>query len=257
MVSCTRIYTQGLRDTDVLRASGTHMDWQRVLFHRLRLEHRKLGRGPTTAAAEDGLQIDPSAYWYIGRLEPDYAYIVTLSIDALEPGAQGVVCPFDTGGLWHDKLTLVAPLTPTQKRQFLADNSYSMDNYHAAMQSWLESAFEVNEHVASYSRGAKPSAHSIPDIVIDDDTRSWTWEVRVAVKAATDSLPPATSLHMTEQQYDQYETWLTRLREISTFEVYDHLEFVESIVSVSANPYEDATQLLVAQASTGPRQVPN
>ena len=61
-MSETSIYTQGLRQDDVLRSSGAGHDWQQVVFRRLRLEYEKLGRGPKTAEAEVGLGMEPSAY---------------------------------------------------------------------------------------------------------------------------------------------------------------------------------------------------
>lgn len=243
----TSIFSQGLREEDVLRVSGKGHAWQRVVFHRLRLEHHRLGRGPSTERAEDGLEMEPSAYWYVARLEPDYSFVATLSADALDAGGPGLACAFDTGGLWSDKLTLLSPLTDEQKRQFLRENAYSMDSYHPAMKTWLNAAYEPPP-VVHYSRGVKPSVHTIAEIVIADDTRSWTWEVSVAV-ARSSGFPPPTSLHMTRHQYDQYESWVTRLREVSSSEVYDHLAFVERIISISANPYEDATQLLITRAT--------
>jgi hypothetical protein len=248
-VSETRIYSQGLREEDTQTRRDANHDWQRVVFHRLRLEYDKLGRGENTKASEDGLGMDPSAYWYVARLEPDFAWVATLSTDALRQGGPGMACAFDTGGLWHDWITLVVPLTtPAQKRDFLRRNRYSLDGYHPTMRSWLDSAYEP-QPVVHYSRGVQPKVHTIPEVSIADDTRSWTWEVSVSVNCPAASFPPATSLHMTEQRYDQYESWVLRLRELSSFEVYDHLDFVERIISTSGNPYEDAIQLLIGSAT--------
>src|ERR1700730_8361094 len=138
----TRIYSQGLRQEHVLKSSGAGHPWQQVVFSRLRAEHSRLGRGPSTARCEDGLGIQPSAYWYVARLEPDYAYVATLSTDALVPGGAGIACAFDTGGLWSDKITLVAPLTPAEKRALLSRSAYAMDEYHPTMESWLADAYE-------------------------------------------------------------------------------------------------------------------
>jgi len=192
--------------------------------------------------------MEPSAYWYVARLEPDYAYVATLSTDALKPGGTGLACAFDTGGLWSDKLTLSSPLTAPDKRAFLRAHGYSMDDYHRAMKSWLDDAYEPPP-VIYYSGSVKPTTHSIPEISIADDSRSWTWEVSVAVAAPAEAFPPATSLHMTEQQYDQYVSWVLRLKELSSFEVYDHLDFVEGIISVNADPYGDAIRALIASAT--------
>jgi hypothetical protein len=248
-VSETRIYSQGLREEDTETGRDEGQDWQRVVFHRLRLEYDKLGRGGKTKATEDGLGMDPSAYWYVASLEREFAYLATLSTDALKPGGPGIACAFDTGGLWHDWITLVSPLgTPAQKREFFQRNRYSMDGYQSAMKSWLDAAYD-QPPVVDYSSGVKPRVHTIPEVRIADDKRSWTWEVSIAVDSAAASFPPATSLHMTEQQYDQYESWVTSLRELSRFEVYDHITFVERIISTSGNPYDDAIRSLIASAT--------
>jgi hypothetical protein len=246
-MNAARIYTQGLRQEDTLRSSGAGQDWQRVVFHRLRLEYTKLARGPKTEASEDGLDMEPSAYWYVARLEQEFAYVATLSADVLNPGGSGMACAFDTGGLWHGHLKLAAPLDAAQKRQFLAEHAYSMDEYEPVMMSWLEAAYPP-EPLVHYSRGIEPTVHTIGEVVITD-SRSWTWEVSVAVTAPTDSFPRATSLHMTEQQYDQYESWVSSRRELSNSEVYNHVKFVEGIIHKSDDPYKDATELLIASVT--------
>jgi hypothetical protein len=220
-----------------------------VLFHRLRLEYDKLGRGNNTKKSEDGLGTDPSAYWYVARLEPDFAWVVTLSTDELQPGGPGIACSFDTGGLWHNWLTLVVPVTTqAEKRDFLRRNSHSLNGYHPTMRSWVDSAYDPPP-VEPYSRGVQPKVAAIPEVRIAGDSRSWTWEVSVPVSSQAGSFPVATSLHMTDQQFDQYESWVLGLRELSSFEVYDHLDFVERIISRTGNPYDDAMQLLIASAT--------
>lgn len=242
----TEIYTQGLKQDDMTRAASH--DWKQVLFRRLRSEYDQITRGSKTAEAETGLGMAPSAYWYVSRLEPDFAYVATLSVGAGGPHGPGMTCPFDTGGLWHDKLTLVAPLTEDEKRQLLVDHGYEVDAFHPTMEDWLNAAYPPKP-VDHYSGGTKPRHLIVPEIEVGGSARSWTWELSLNVSASGVTFPPATSLHITQERYDQYESWVASQKGLSTSEVNDHLDFVDDIKSITDDVYKDATQRLVSSVT--------
>jgi len=240
--------SQGLTEWDVTTPDGARvpMEWQEVMFRRLQLEFNLLTTPrPVTEQAEDGLRMRRSAYWYLGRLHPDYCEMVVMSTVTEDPN--GVVCPMDTGGIWHDKIeTVYSPLSEEQKRKLFSENAIASDEYRQPMTEWLELTYPGG--VDGYCTGVRPTAHKVPTVVftVDTEPQAWTWELSVARGAAQGAFPQPLRIHMTPNHQTQYVQWVGRFLGASRAVVAAHLRFFRQHVSVTGNPFDDATARLLA-----------
>lgn len=137
--------------------------------------------GPTLAA-ETGLGIGSSVYWYVRRVHHDNNHVVLLHrIDrstarATDRGA----CPFDTGALWSG-WTIVSGLAADEKRAYFERHDRPILEGLDAFPSYI--ARNYSGDLGAYDDGAQPST-DIPEVCgwTKRDSRwpPWTWEVRVA-----------------------------------------------------------------------------
>lgn len=161
-----------------LRPPRSHApDWRPVAARCLLSEFSALGTGEKAAAAEDGLGLGRCTYFYLARVEVDFAELVVAYRPERLPGA---VAPFDTGGVFHGH----EEADPTWRdhghlRAFVASNSYNLPATED-FEAWLGRAYA---DPLDYARGRRPQVPLDP-IVYAADPRAWTWEVRVQKPAA-------------------------------------------------------------------------
>jgi hypothetical protein len=247
----SEVCAQGLREFDVPPADllAGVMPWPHVLYLRLNREFGRLTfRRDVTQEAEVGLGIDPASYWYVGRVEPDYSPVATLSM-ATPAGRTGVsrVCPFDTGGLWHGKIKTVSNLSEVQRRELFERNIHRVEQYHKPMMAWLGGAYPTGKE--AYCRDGTPANHTVPEIVIEPNPRSWTWEMSVTSTADTELFPTPLAVYMKPTSWSVYQDWLMNTAVISAAEMAVHLDAVNELLRIRPDPYEAATEELIASTT--------
>jgi hypothetical protein len=247
----SEVCAQGLKQFDVPPADvlAGVMPWPQVLYLRLKREFGLLTfRRAVTEEAEIGLRIDPASYWYVGRVEPDYSPIATLST-APPAGRAGVsrVCPFDSGGLWHGKIKTGSNRSEVQRRELFQQSIHEVEQYHDPMMAWLDAAYPMGKD--AYSRDGVPTYHTVPEIVIEANPRSWTWEMSVTSTADAGLFPTPVAVYITPSSLSFYRDWLMNTPSISTGEMAAHLDLFKDLLRVSAEPYQEATNELIASTT--------
>jgi hypothetical protein len=244
---CARVAcSQGLVQYDLRTVGPTASPWQHVLFLRLRYAYEQLLiRRPETSEAEVGLGIPPSAYWYIGRVEPGYANIVILSrLNPHTARTQALVSSFDSGGLWHNKMkTTLDPLSDSDKRQFFSSNAMTPETFENPMTTWLKTAF--NGVLRHYCRNVTPASHYLAEVIIDapSNPQDWAWELAIENEAPADAFPRLISLYMSRADYHNYQWWVEAAAGLDRDELVDHIDYVRSVISETTTPYNDATSV--------------
>ena len=135
-------------------------------------------RNANTVAAERGLGLNSSVYLYAGRAYPgpigSLACLIALSgwaeID------RTFVSPFDTGGLFHDKLKLDWRSIDSSQESYLVSHSADFADFTSYFGGFLTSYFESAEDY--WVCPCKPIDNTEFDET--DDWRNWTFEVRQA-----------------------------------------------------------------------------
>lgn len=198
-----QLVVQGMRTTG---PSHPRSDWRWVIARRLRLEHHLLHSGDKTAEAEKGLQLEPCAYFYVGRCEPEFSdYAIAYEdYDSFESH----ISPFDSGGLWFGHVvTKVTLANEHDRQQFLRENTLPHDAYGILFERWVSSSYGTR---SEYVEGSCPAACYATDVEIDEgaDARSWTWELRVEKqKFPNVSLKP-TALCISQPKLQQLSQWV-------------------------------------------------
>lgn len=145
--------------------------------------------GEKTCEAENGLGFEPSCYWYVHRSDEDFGYVV-LFWKAADDGwneGDGAVCPFDTGGVWHEHITTTPAMTTgAQRKDFTSKHGRSLEGWMGTFEGWLETHC-MNE-LDTYIDGDCPKP-GIPEIDATNGPRAWTWEARV-VRPASHKVEP-------------------------------------------------------------------
>jgi hypothetical protein len=166
----------------VLGIRPKRIDWFRHVQALLLSTFHTDVSGGATAAAEAGLGLPPSCYWYIFRTEAHFGHIVFLWTEktAFRPG-DGAVAPFDTGGIWHGHVMMDPVLDSDGKARFVASNSAPVSGWRGAFEKWILANYES---MAEYVAGTPPKV-GVPGIVYDsrNSAVSWTWEARLEKKS--------------------------------------------------------------------------
>jgi hypothetical protein len=134
--------------------------------------------GAATEAAELGLGLPPSLYWYVFRTDEDFGHIVFLWETTGDLVAtDGAVTPFDTGGVWQGHITTDPALDPEVRSRFVAVHSRPVSEWLETLQLWIRANYSGT---AGYVLGEPPRI-GVPGIVYDsrNQARAWTWEARI------------------------------------------------------------------------------
>lgn len=139
-----------------LRDDGTNDDWARHVSLLVLGDFHAIPQGPRTIQAEAGLGIPASKYWYVGRSEKKFGHGVFWceASTSWTPDERGV-CPFDTGGLWHDRIRTTAPLSDDSKKSLFETHDRNLVGWDVAIRTILKSQYIS---FADYVRGQPPPA---------------------------------------------------------------------------------------------------
>ncbi|WP_159617148.1 hypothetical protein [Arthrobacter zhaoguopingii] len=203
--------------------------------------HNLLPNSAKTGEAEMGLGIRPSAYFYLGRCDPDYGDQV---VGYERPSTdESLVSPFDTGGLWHGHVVTTPPLAQSTLKTFVARHSHGVPAFALAFQQWGNA--EYNGSSKDYTAGQQPVKAAVPNIDLSSpraEPRWWTWEGRIAHgSTAMHTLQPV-KVFMTQDDFESYEPWVRDDVFLPTHEKKRHLSHLRAILVPTGN--EDPAQAM-------------
>jgi hypothetical protein len=167
------------------------------------------GTSASTKAAEDGLGIKPSVYWYIRRVHHTLNHVILfhrVRRDELLDDERGA-CPFDTGALWSGR-TIRTTMTASEKRAYFEKHDRAIARGIDDFETWLQ----VNHGglCASYESGERPQ-QDIPEIVQAVGATApwapWAWEVR-AEKHRVHSIMTPVGVVWTRDAENSFTEWL-------------------------------------------------
>lgn len=211
-----------------IRPPVTSGDWLE------RVEDILTGRfmsGPSrgaTAAAEEGLALAPSAYWYLCRSDLRFGFVVFLwRVQRANPllADDGAVAPFDTGGLWHGHIQTALILSESERQQFVSRHSRPVYRWLPELTSWLDRNYASP---GDYVIGVPPRA-GLAGIVYDgrNEAPAWTWEARLHKDSFRGQIA-IERIFWTAADRSAFEDWL-ETREIDDREAVDLLELIAAV----------------------------
>lgn len=171
-------FTQGLSSS---AGKSAHNDWREVALWRIGGNYGRLTNSPRTIAAETGLGLEKSAYWFLARVETLYGRVLMVWVGQ-PPVANGAVAsPFDTGAVWHDKYAVHPPFADSiDKREFIRQWTLSAEDAEPMFREWVRDAFV---HSYEYVAGVGEPTFVLHDRIVKDIDKNaafaWSWELRV------------------------------------------------------------------------------
>lgn len=161
-----------------------------------------------TRTAEAGLGLPHSMYWFVATCSSAYTGQAVSLWEILEPDAiAGGLCPFDTGGLWHQRFEPDPPLADSAERVSyfqLEDLPLSAWPHHVAAR--ITTAYD---DPAEYVRGKPPDRPMTSrDHSQNDSRRAWSWEGRIKNDSASHSVMRLMELHWCDRESRRFISWL-------------------------------------------------
>ena len=202
------------------------------------------GTGTETQAAETGLRIEPSIYWYVRRVHHHFNSVVLFHrvepamLRADERGA----CPFDTGALWSGN-TIKTGMSDDEKRAYFVLHDRPIAVGLDAFGPWIDRNY--GGFCAGYHAGERPSV-DIPEIVTAVGAGArwapWAWEVRVE-KARVHQVVRPVGIVWRREDADAFKLWVRESKPggagLDDLTAHGLLDIVASIELV-CNPRESA-----------------
>lgn len=184
-------------------------DWRKSLTYILAKSWSLRAPSQGTRQAETGLGIDGTPhYFYVMRTEQAFGGAVFLfrENDIVEwPAGVNGATPFDSGGLWHNKIAMHSSPASTRKRQIFEKHQEPLSSWAKAFGNYIARNYA---HISDYIEGEPPQTPSHPIILGQpNSSRAWTWEVRVPC----DLLDANVNLIcgcLSSQDYSKYLNWL-------------------------------------------------
>ena len=161
-----------------------------------------------TRKAEDRLGIvgDP-LYLFAMRSERAFGFVVfALRLNAQsDPEVTGAT-PFDSGGLWRDKVQAAQRLTDAEKRAVFQDNGVPLARFPDVFKRYIAVNYSA---VSDYIEGTPP-LRGTPPITPNhpNSSRAWTWEVRIP-KAVATTWAELLCGFITPEAMSDYSDWLS------------------------------------------------
>ena len=192
-------------------------DWRELVTRAIRGEWPAPKASERTREAERELGIDGQpCYFYVLRAEESFSLVVfVLSEDdeADWPSDARGATPFDSGGLWWNKVLTHPELDDDGRRAFFRDRDVPLVDWKAAFEGYVRAHYGT---VSSYLEGDAPGPGAEPqdqEVTIirgyPNGKLAWTWEVRVPRALAPGRLA-LREAYMTETRRDDYLDWLWR-----------------------------------------------
>lgn len=230
--------------------------WAEAIARILREEYTSVAKGTRTQEAERWLGIADSWYWFIGRVTTAYGHGVFL-FDAETNGCareEMGVNPFDSGGLFRDKIVADPPFASDRaKRDFFDSAHYALCEWEARIAAYFADNYD---HVAEYIRGEPPRVGVAPIVPHAPNTElAWSWEAHVE-RSRVKSLAHILHLFWTHEDLDYFQTWLETeapydLGEARTLQEWLLDSTNLTSLDVSAAPEVAATEYLVQRHGGG------
>lgn len=162
-----------------------------------------------TSEAESGLGITGQPhYFYAMRTEQAFGFAVFFFRESSSIGwpndAKGAT-PFDSGGLWHNKIKTETPLDSDQKRCIFDKHEWPLLSWTPAFNDYIADNYDC---MIDYMNGKPPRQPTEPIILgRPNSARAWTWEVRV-VSGLLSSNMDLTHGFLSTEDYEKYLDWL-------------------------------------------------
>ena len=204
------ILVHGLRQRRLYHSGG----WFERMTDAITGRWPVLTASPETQCAEHGLGIAGRPYYFFAlRTDENFGLVVFLlsEIEGVDwpPDARGAT-PFDSGGLWIDKIATDPPLDQRGRRGFFEAHDVPLTAWRPAFETYIRKSYET---IADYVRGS-PAGGTLPQtsgpaIVMGqpNDPRAWTWEVRVPHQLVARHLA-LRAVCLSEANHSRYLDWL-------------------------------------------------
>jgi hypothetical protein len=205
-------------------------NWYRDIGFVILERYDDIPRRPNTEKSEKALGISPSWYSYIGRPDDLYGngiFFFDVAIDW--PLSERGVCPFDTGGLWHDRINFDPPLSPAHKLALF--NLY--DNPLLDWDSLFRKYLVLNyARYANYLEGAIPDkGEGVKEInKIRNQAVAWTWEGRAPKKI----FPNHSNVSKFFCSEEKLELLLNEIEKPGTFDLLESEDIIDWLISSTA-----------------------
>jgi len=184
-------------------------DWQDALCHRLTF--RALSPTAQTLDAEVGFGFTRSSYWYVFSFNRNFSRcsVSWLLTSAPETSVEEVsISPFDTGGLWHERITAEPPFKNRGDiQEYFVETRTTVLDWIVRFNEWLKSYNDPHDYILG-----EPPAKEVPNsrIVFDlmvNDPRAWTWEGRVTSANVQQHCEPQ-HIFWNYEDSDDFHLWL-------------------------------------------------
>ena len=159
-------------------------DWRELVTSAIRGEWPAPKASEGAREAERGLGIGGQPYYfYVLRAEGNFGLVVFVLSEEDEadwpPDARGAT-PFDSGGLWGNRVLTRPELDDAGRRAFFRDHDVPLVDWRAAFEGYVRAHYGT---VSSYLEGDAPGPGAEPrdsEATIirgrPNDKRAWTWE---------------------------------------------------------------------------------
>ena len=214
-------------------------DWRTLMTNAIQGKWPAPAASRRTRTTERGLGIlGKPYYFYVLRAEEDYGLVVFVLGEvenaAWPAGARGAT-PFDSGGLWWNKIVTEPELDDDGRRAFFACRDVPLVDWRSAFEKYVQTRYVT---VSSYLEGSAPEPgreSPDPEVTIvkgsPNDKRAWTWEVRVPHDLVADRLD-LLAIYMTGDDRDAYLKWLFRHSPLTDGEIRRIRQWVDEQVIV-------------------------
>lgn len=221
----------------------------RVLQHTFEDDVRK----PSTSAAEMGLGLPPSVYWYIGSCHANFAgHAVALWQVGPTAGLDGGICPFDSGGLWHRYIHTDPPLNSAgEVVDYFVMSDRPLEDWPLPVSAEVRQCYD--DFVADYVLAPKPPDRR-PTARVHlpaphQDPRAWLWEARIAVSDAGRAPLNLRWFYWRQEDSNLFTRWVKTDDRFSTDEALALLRAANRLGRIVDVPIIELKQDLVAMAA--------
>ena len=186
-----------------------NMGWRESLTDIIRKKWSSRRPSPRTKQAESGLGIEGTPhYFYAMRTERAFGFAVfffrVIHITRWPEGAHGAT-PFDSGGLWYDKVCTIPSADSLEKRKIFRTHQKPLSSWLPAFEEYITSNYDS---IDEYVRGTPPRMGVNPIISgPPNSSRAWTWEVRIPGKLMEDGVEIFRGF-LSEEDRRKYLDWL-------------------------------------------------
>ena len=179
-------------------------------------QFEKVDQGEKTMETEAGLGIPPSWYWFVSQANTYFGngvFFFLVETEGWSDNDRGV-CPFDTGGLWHNKISTYPPIDPSDKdskRTLFARYDRRLKLWDVSFKDYV---YQNYYRVTEYIEGKAPTKGSgVAEIVKGPPNSSfaWTWEGRVE-RVNIAEKAKIVKLYCQEQAKSAFLNWLEEER---------------------------------------------